>query len=73
MLIIKAFVNTKEIDQIHIWNTGICTCATNNMWKYEIVEPEGFEDWYIIHKRDEGYLPLLAKAIEIITKYGGRK
>jgi hypothetical protein len=40
------------------------------MWKYQIVEPQGFEDWYIIHKRDDGYLPLLAKVIEILTKHG---
>lgn len=72
MLIIKAFLNDREIDEICIWNTGECTNPELNMWKYRIVEPQGFEDWYIIHKRDDGYMPLLAKALEILTKHGDK-
>jgi len=69
MLIIKTYINEKEIDDIHIWNTGECTGVDNNIWKYKILKPKGFEDWNLHHKRDDGYLPLLVKAIEILTKY----
>lgn len=70
MLIIKVNINFKEIDEIHIWNTGECTSETNNVWKYKIVEPQGFEDWDIYHRRHKGYHSLLMRALEIITKHG---
>jgi hypothetical protein len=70
MLIIKININEKEIDEIHIWNTGICTNPLFNIWKYKILKPEGFEDWSIYHNRDKGYLPLLAQVTEILTKHG---
>jgi hypothetical protein len=71
MLILKAYINSEEIDELHIWNTGKCTNSENNIWEYKILKPEGFEDWSIYHNRDSGYLPLLAQAIEIIMKDGG--
>jgi hypothetical protein len=70
MMIIKVFINEKEIDEIHIWNTGECTNPELNMWKYKILKPEGFEDWYIIHNRDTGYMNLLVEVLEIIRKHG---
>ena len=71
MLIIEASINFNQIDEIHIQNTGECTNPELNIWKYVIVEPQGFEDWCIYHKRDSGYLPLLAHVIEILMKHGG--
>jgi len=70
MLILKAFINHKKIDEIHIWNTGECTNPELGMWKYKILRPEGFEGWYIIHKRDDGYLALLKQVIDIIMLNG---
>jgi hypothetical protein len=72
MLIIKVNINSEKIDDICIQNTGECTNPLFNIWKYKIVKPEGFEDWSIYHKRDDGYLPLLAKVIEILTKHGDK-
>ncbi len=66
MLTIKAYINYNKIDEIHIQNTGECTNPELNMWKYKIVKPEGFEGWYIIHKRDDGYMPLLMQVLKII-------
>ncbi len=70
MLIIKVNLNLKQIDELHIWNTGVCSNHKNGIWEYKILKPEGLEDWSIYHKRDSGYLPLLKHALEIITKHG---
>ncbi len=72
MLIAKVYINDNKIDDIHIWNTGEITGVHNNIWKYKILKPEGFEDWNLHHKRDKGYIPLLKMALEIIEKHGDK-
>jgi len=68
MLIIDVSINERIIDTIMIQNTGR---KPNGLTSYEIREPKG--EWETIHhKRDNGYLPLLANAIEQIRgKHGG--
>jgi hypothetical protein len=73
MLIIKAFINLREIDEIHIWNTGISLNDEDKTFAYNILKPEGFETETIYHKRNTGYLLLLKQALEIITKHGDNK
>lgn len=65
MLVIDVSINRAQlIDSIHIhrivtnWRTGVHT--------YRIENPKGFEDNLIEHRYDDGYLPLLKKAIDII-------
>ena len=70
MLIIKAFVNEKEIDEIHIWNTGNCMCSESEIYAYKIVKPEGYKLDVIFHAQSDGYMALLKQAIDIINPIG---
>jgi len=63
MLIIKAYLNEKEIDEILIQNTGEVTLGE---YKYFIRKPK--IDIPIWCKRGDGYRPLLLKALKIIEK-----
>ena len=61
MLIVKVYVNTKQIDEIHIQrvrDTG------DDLKGYRIVKPEGFEGRLIPHRYSDGYMPLLRRALE---------
>ena len=63
MLIIKAYLNEKEIDEILIQNTGE---IKDGKTKYLIRKPAN--DTPIFHKRSDGYRPLLLKALKIIEE-----
>ena len=62
LLIIKSFINKEQIDEIHIQNTGH---YKGKFWEYRIREPQGIIT-SIYHRRDDGYIPLLQKALQII-------
>lgn len=67
MLVIDVSINRSElIDTILIHR--IKTNKKTGVYIYRIEEPKGFEDKLIRHKYDNGYLPLLKKAIDIILK-----
>ncbi len=70
MLVIKAYINYGKIDEIHIWNTGICIDDEKNMYEYQIVKPKGFENLPIDHKQDDGYISLLIQALKTIEENG---
>ena len=71
MLIIKAFINDKEIDEIYIWNTGKALDDYGiEAYEYKILKPEGFEGRTIYHVRSDGYMALLKQAINIINPIG---
>ena len=60
MLVVKVFVNTEQIDEIHIQrvkDTG------DDLKGYKIVKPEGFTR-LIPHRYSDGYGPLLRYALE---------
>ena len=61
MLILKAFINEREIDEIWIQNTGI---VEGGKTKYLIRKPAN--DTPIWHKRINGYRPLLIKALKVL-------
>jgi hypothetical protein len=57
MLILKTFVNEKQIDEIHIHNRGNAEIEGNGYYNYKVVEPKGIKKIFL-HKRDEGWKPL---------------
>ena len=63
MLIIKAYINEKKIEELHIHNTGE---TIGDFFEYEIVKPEGYEHVEIWHKRFLGYRPLLSRVLKVL-------
>ena len=63
MLVIKVYVNNKQIDKIKIHNIGE---FSDGHCKYHIVEPANNACPLIIHKRDNGYKPLLIEALKVL-------
>jgi len=66
MLIVKAYVNDKQIDEIHVWNTGICVNEDLQTYEYKIELPRGYEDFPIFHMRDLGWRVLAKQAIDLL-------
>lgn len=65
MLVVKILVNLKELDEIHIINTGhVAGKPDSTIRIYRIVKPEILEP--IIHDRKDGWLPLVQKVLEVI-------
>lgn len=65
MLILKAFVNEKEIDEIHIQNIEY---IGNGIYEYKIKKPEG--DWPVIHhKRKDGWRKLALRVLYVLNGY----
>ena len=60
MLILKAFVNREQIDEIHIQNTSK---TTNGVTEYRIKKPAGYENIPIYHIREAGWKVLAEKVI----------
>ena len=54
MLVLKVFVNTDQIDEVHVQNTGEIDEATGQHI-YKIRKPIGYEDVIIYHKRELGW------------------
>ena len=69
MLIVKVFVNERQIDEIKIQNvsTDFSDFAT-----YQIRKPV-VEDLIIKHQRSKGYMPLLKTVLEYLIKIGGKQ
>ncbi len=68
MLIVKAYINTEEIDEVHVWNTGNCIDKELNIWEYKIIQPTGYEDIPIFHHRDLGWRALFSSVITVLEK-----
>jgi len=60
MLVIKAYVNHHQIDEIHIHNEGKCN---GGIYEYKIVKPKGHERHKIYHLRSDGWRILTEKAL----------
>ena len=80
MLIIKIFVNERQIDDIHIQNVGQFDdifpgqlIKRPNVCVYKIRKPVEFEDQIIFHERNRGHRVLTSKVMEIIKHSRGRK
>jgi len=68
MLVVKAFINEKKIEEIHIWNTGNCTNESMQTYEYKIVKPEGYDTFPIFHMRKLGWMNLMAQVIDVIER-----
>ncbi len=68
MLITKVYINTREIDDIHIHNTGK---MDGDKYIYRIMNPwlgEILTATTVAHKRGDGYRKLLIKVLEVLEK-----
>lgn len=73
MLILKVFVNDKQIDEIHIQNIGKfddiyidSPKKRKDLCMYKIVKPIGFEHDVLLHTRSKGHRVLISKVMELI-------
>lgn len=66
MLIVKVYVNTDKIDEIWIHNRGERFDVETGAYEYRIEKPKGYNDIPILHIRDDGYGPLVRKALKTI-------
>lgn len=68
MLIAKIYINVREIDDIHILNTGK---MDGDKYVYRVMNPgvgEVLTETTISHKRSDGYRKLLIKVLELMEK-----
>jgi hypothetical protein len=65
MLVIKAYINYEEIEEIWIHNMDN---KNGDIYEYRIENPTGFEYIPIHHKRSDGWSILAEKALNIINK-----
>jgi len=74
MLVIKAYVNHKQIDELWIHNLGNVNpvemggSVTDDLCLYQIENPAGYmePEYHIQHKRSAGWEELTRKACEVI-------
>jgi hypothetical protein len=65
MLIIKAFINEKPIDEFHIHNTS--KEIKKGIWLYEVDFPEKYRSISVLHKRSEGWMKLFRTVLDSIA------
>ena len=66
MLIVKVYINHRQIDEIHIQNINKVKDTSDT---YKIRKPKGYEEFIIEHERWRGYKPLLEQVMTLITNY----
>ncbi len=66
MLIVKAFINDREIEEIWIHNTSNCVNTAFGIWEYRIRKPEGYGHLPIYHRRNKGWMALALDVMKII-------
>lgn len=71
MLILRAFINHREIDQIWIHNEGqleeLGKIEEEGVWEYKVVRPKGIPE-KLTHHRRKGWVPLALKALTLVLK-----
>jgi len=70
MLIIKAFINEKEIDEIYIHNVKTID-EKYDIHEYRIKKPEGYDHIPLYHVRFKGWKPLAIDALKILEDSNG--
>lgn len=63
MLIVKVYVNERQIDEVHIQNVEH---VKGDVYSYQCKMPD-LDDTFV-HKRDNGYLPLLIQVLQVINR-----
>lgn len=70
MLVIKAYLNQEQIDEIHVQNDMILYMdEETTICSYKIRRPKGYDDEIILHARESGWRPLAEEALRRINKY----
>ena len=67
MLIIKAFVNKDQIEEIFIHNVGRVNDDTDT-YEYRIRKPEGYDHIPIYHSRNTGWVPLTIQVLALLER-----
>lgn len=67
MLIVKVFVNDRQIDEIAVQNVSEVYSKTEYQ-SYKIRKPKGKGECLFIHKASEGYRKLLYKVLEFLIE-----
>lgn len=68
MLVLKAFVNYNQIDEVWIHNVSGARASVVGENVYRIEKPEGFEDRLIVHRREDGWRALAAKVLNLLEE-----
>lgn len=71
MLIVKVYVNEKQIDELRIKNLGRADSKGHML--YTIRKPEGLDHILIHHRREDGWQELVTKALAAIKKQKVKK
>ena len=67
MLIIKAYINEREIEEIWVHNTGNRpNIPKDDTYEYRIRKPEGYDHYPIYHKRSNGWKHLARIVLEVL-------
>ena len=71
MLVIKAYVNRRQIDELWIHNLGNISPANfvgDDLCLYQIEKPDGYMEpkYHIQHRRSDGWKELTRKVCEVI-------
>lgn len=64
MLVVKVFVNTQQIDEIHIQNVGY---KGGDFYNYKIRKPD-IEDEFIVHNKSKGWMPLVVSTLKYLLR-----
>jgi hypothetical protein len=72
MLVVKICADNDQIDEICIQNRGELA-GHSGFYLYRIVKPEGHDGRMLVHRRSDGYKPLLSMVLQeiIFQKKGG--
>jgi hypothetical protein len=65
MLILKAYINEREIEEIWIHNVGK---RDGNVWEYRIRKPSGYDHIPVYHIRKNGWRELAQKVLEVLEQ-----
>lgn len=69
MLIVKVFINDKQIDEINIHNTGMTDELGDHIYELTDNKDRRIINHFISHNRTLGYRKLLVKALNLLNKY----
>ena len=68
MLVLKTFINFNKIDEIHVANSLKQRYEDygTDIFEYNIIKPEGYEDIPIYHSRKNGWKTLAIYVLEVL-------
>ena len=67
MLIIRAFINKDQIEDIWIHNVGRANVDTDT-YEYRVLKPEGYDHIPIYHNRDRGWRLLTIQVLDLLER-----